>query len=221
MGAGARKNRHCSEGKKKGNLKTLHTGRLGILGPHEDEILQWFVEMRNEGKIVTYRMVGHFVSGVSGLFKRKSVGARQMVVRRFLKRHGVVLRSLTNEAQQTPDTVTGVATDFVDYMRPVLSAKHRAKRYVLNMDQTPIFLNMGNGKTLAVEGSRTVNGLKATSSTVRGAVALTVTSGGHMLSPVLVFKGTPEGGSPIKNFPLFVPAACMNAKSGRGWMSKS
>ena len=62
--------------KKKGNLKTLHSGRPGILGPHEDEILQWFVEMRNEGKIVTYRMVGHFVCGLSGVFKRKSVGAR-------------------------------------------------------------------------------------------------------------------------------------------------
>ena len=54
--------------KKKGNLKTLHGGRPGILGPHEDEILQWFVEMRNEGKIVTYRMVGHFHPEVGDFF---------------------------------------------------------------------------------------------------------------------------------------------------------
>ena len=98
----------------------------------------------------------------------------------------------------------GIALDFVAVMRPVLSAKHRAQRYVLNMDQMPIFLNMGTGRTLAVAGSQTVNGLKATSSTVRVTVALTVTAGGHMLAPVLVFKGTPGGRIATKEFPRFL-----------------
>ena len=48
--------------------------------------------MRNEGKIVTYRMVGHIVGGLSCVFKWKSIGAREMVVRRFLQKHNKPLR---------------------------------------------------------------------------------------------------------------------------------
>ena len=44
------------DGKKRGHKKTLHLGRPGILKPHEDTILEWFVNMRLEGKIVTYWM---------------------------------------------------------------------------------------------------------------------------------------------------------------------
>ena len=109
---------YATKEKKRGHKKTLHSGRPGILKPHEDTILEWFVNMRLEGKIVTYRMVGHYICGLSRVFKRKSADARLMCLRRFLRTHRVVLRSLTNEAQQAPETVRAIVEDFVDVMHP-------------------------------------------------------------------------------------------------------
>ena len=86
------------------------------------------------------------------------------------------------------------------------------------MDQTPVFFSMVPRTTLDHVGARTVNVRTSTNSTMRVTVAVTVTSSGKMLPPLVVFKG--KGGGRIeREFGNFNPGA-MCAVQPKAWMDK-
>jgi hypothetical protein len=64
------------------------------------------------------------------------------------------------------------------------------ERFIINMEQTPVFYSMSKGSTLEVEGSKTIN---AGSSSVAGSamgvsVAVAVTASGYYLHPSIVLQ---------------------------------
>jgi hypothetical protein len=65
--------------------------------------------------------------------------------------------------------------------------------FILNMDQTPIPFTYNSKTTLELIGCRTVHVRKSTNDTKRATFAMTVTASGHVLTPLIVFKGKPGG----------------------------
>jgi hypothetical protein len=76
-------------------------------------------------------------------------------------------------------------------MQARVSIPNRDERYVINMDQTPVYFSMTPTTRLEKVGARTVNMRNSSGSTMRVTVAVTVTASGHILPSLLVFKGTP------------------------------
>ena len=59
----------------------------------------------------------------------------------------------------------------------------------MNMDQTPVYQSMDEGRTIDMVGARTVNLRTSANDSQRVTVAVTITASGKRLPSMLVFKG--------------------------------
>ena len=202
------------------NAGSLHQGMPSVLEPIEDEILFWFFELRERGMKISVRMMVLKATELAPPeFRMKSERARDQVVRRFLKAHDIVHRVVTHESQRAPHEVERQALDWMEMIRPMVTAPNRNQRFIINMDQTPVFFSMSEGTTLEVEGSRAVNSRSSSGSTMRLSLALTVTASGDILTPFIVFKGKPNGRiqREFGTYPVGSHYACQ----ARAWMDES
>ena len=113
----------------------------------------------------------------------------------------------TNEATRAPAVVAGKALAFLLATRPLLVGPHRDKRYIFNMDQTPLWFSYHRSKTLQLRGATTVHVRKSTNDTRRATAALTCTAAGEFLRPMIIFKGTPKGRIVNTELPTFDPTS--------------
>ena len=135
-------------------------------------------------------MVDAKLSSLSATFRRKSNAARDASVRRWLHSHRFSIRVSTHESQRNPQETMDMSIAYIESLRPRLLIPGREKRWVFNMDQTPLFFSMTPRRTLAQTGSRTVNVRSSSSSTMRVTVAVTITADGGVLKPMIVYKGS-------------------------------
>ena len=85
------------------------------------------------------------------------------------------------------------AKHFVSRITPVLASPNRDQRYIINMDQTPVFFSMVPNKTLNIAGEQSINVRTSMGSTMRLTCAVTVHAAGDILRPFIVFKGKCDG----------------------------
>ena len=110
----------------------------------------------------------------------------------------VIYRSLNNEGlqhclgmhklQKQPDEAKGVTADFVEFIQTKISETNRNLKFILNVDQSPIFLLIME-KTLKYQDACSVNMRASTSETKHLIMACTITMDGTKLTPILIFKG--------------------------------
>jgi DDE superfamily endonuclease len=82
--------------------------------------------------------------------------------------------------------------DFTNYINSQLVLGQYRQDCVVNIDETNIFFDMEGGLTLAEKGDKTVS-LKTTGNSMRCTVLVGVTMNGEKLTPLVVFKGKPDG----------------------------
>ena len=87
------------------------------------------------------------------------------------------------------------------------------------MDQTPIPFTYNAKSTLDVVGIQTVHIRKSTSDTKHATCALMVTASGKLLTPMLIFKGKPNGQIVKCEFPKY-PEGCVYACQDNAWMDE-
>ncbi len=93
-------------------------------------------------------------------------------------------------------------------------------RYILNMDQTPVFFSMESKTTLDLAGLKTIHMRSSTSDTKRATAAVTVTASGHQLPLTDVFKGKPGGRIERDEIPKY-PAGPHYAMQKKAWMDEA
>ena len=199
--------------------KSNCTGRLSILKPVEQDLLQFIFELREQGMAVSHQIVMIRAASVSRPFREKSRVAQYNCARRFVKSQGLVYRMSTNESQRDPRETSAEALDFVRSVCPKLTQPCRHQDFIINMDQTPIPFTYNSTKTLEVVGRRTVHVRKSTNDTKRATFAMTVTASGKVLKPYLVFKGKPQGRIEKREFPTF-PKEILYACQENAWMDE-
>ena len=126
-------------------------------------------------------------------FRDKKIRSRYSIIRCFLMTNKVSICHKTHEAQKQPWETQDSAEKFVITTHPFLSQSNRDKRFIINMDQTPIFFSMVPTTTFNHVGDRSVNVCSSSGSTMLITVALTVTAAGGLLPPMFVFKAKPGG----------------------------
>ena len=154
-----------------------------------DELLQFIFERREQGISVSRRTVILKASKLNPEFSVKSDTAKYATVRRFLNKHVLVYRIGTHVSQKAPELAHVEATDFVKTIRPFLYGPSRDRRWILNMDQTPVFYSMHEKFTLNKKGEQTVNVRSSKNESERITVAVTTSAAGDLLAPTIVFKG--------------------------------
>jgi hypothetical protein len=124
----------------------------------------------------------------------------------FLGQHGYVYCMKTNKATRPPHEVYTQALDFTT-TRLLLVGPHHNKRYIWNMNQTPLWFSYHCSKTLAKWGTKTIHVCKTSSNTKRVTAALAVLAAGEWLKPMKIFKGQPRGRIAWKELKTFNPLA--------------
>ena len=204
------------------NKASLHSERASILSGLEEQLLRWFFELREQGIMVSVRLITLRACKLCAVFRRKSIRAKDLSILQFLASNKIVLRAVTHECQRPPEQVRREALDFIEYVRPKLVGPNRCNRnprFIFNTDQTPIFFDMSSGRTLSASGERTVNGRTSSSSTLRVTVSVTVTASGILLKPLIVLNGKPVARIETREFPTF-PQDNFYACQDRAWMDE-
>ena len=165
--------------------KSVCAGPLTQLKAIEEPLLRFIFEMREQGMSVSTLMIVIKASKLSNEFAEKTLVARYSAVKRFVHAHSFVYRMGTHVAQRDPEEVRGEAADYMNSVRPLMEGPHRDRRFVLNMDQTPVYFSMCPKKTVHIRSS--------TSDTKRATVAVTIAADGTVLPAVVIFKGKPNG----------------------------
>jgi hypothetical protein len=176
----------------KSKRKATCAGPLGQLKPLENALLQYVFEQRKQGINVSTLALIMKASSLSAIFNKKHFVARESAVKRFIRAHSLVYRMGTHVSQCKPDEVAAEASDYMDLMRQLVEGPHLDRRFIINMDQTPVYFSMNAKRTLDVVGVKTVHICTSTNDTKCVTVAVTITGLGLVLPPMVVFKGKPN-----------------------------
>ena len=201
------------------SVKSTHIGMASILKQHEEVLLRFIFELREQGIQVSLGMVALKASSLSRLFKEKTTNAKEKIVSRFVASHGLKHRMGTHESQRDPRETATEALDYMQHIRVKLAQPNRHADYIINMDQTPIPFTLNSKRTLEMVGKKMVHIRKSTNDMKRATLALTVTASGKMIRPMLIFKGTANGRIVKRDMPgwdnTFLYACQLNA-----WMDE-
>ena len=173
--------------------RSLHSGRRGQLDDISAELLGFVEDLRENGYAVLRKMIvmqACKLLGSDANFSSKSYAARAQSVSRWIGRNDLSLRTGTHQAQAPPQTVSSAAEDFiVNIARPTINLLYRDRRYIINMDQTPVFFSMHPLRSVDKIGTRTVNIRITKNGSQRATVAVCFTASGHQLKSLVIFKG--------------------------------
>ena len=206
--------------------RTSHAGRTSQLAPVHEELLHFVEEYRFMGFAISKKMLIFQASRLSeeeSLFRRNTYGGRLHAVSRWMERNDLVLRKGTHQAQEPPELTMSAAVDFIFHMaRPAVHLSYRDKRYIINMDQTPVFFSMHATHTVETKGSKTVHIRITKNGSQRVTVAVTLTAAGTQLPSLLIFKGkeSDKGGKIIRRELSSYPPNAFYATQEKAWMSE-
>jgi hypothetical protein len=132
-------------------------------------------------------------SNLSTKFGEKNFVARCSAVKRFVKAHSLVYQMGTHLCQRKPEEVEAEASNFMRLIRTLLFDPHLDQRFILNMDQTPVYFLMSAKRTLEVVEKKTIHTRTLTNNTRRATVAVTIAGDGMVLPSMIIFKGKHNG----------------------------
>ena len=134
--------------------KAALTGPSSQLKAIKDGLLRYIFEKREQEIEVNTFLVVLRASFLSPEFREKSFTARCSCVKRFLHAHSFSYRMGTHTSQRPPAEVEGEASDFMQFVLVIVSGANRDRRFILNMDQTPVYFSMSSKKTLELIGKK-------------------------------------------------------------------
>jgi hypothetical protein len=124
------------------NKRADHSGPLGQLKAIEEPLLRQIFELREQGVTVSTFQIVVRASQLCTTFGAKHFVVRCSAVKRFVRTHSFVYRMGTHLSQRKPDEVEAEAKDYMRLIHPFLIGPHRDLRFIINMDQTPVYFAM-------------------------------------------------------------------------------
>ncbi len=200
--------------------RSSYDGPKGQLHPIEHELLIFIFSQREQGINVKHTLVRLKASLLlPNMFGTKGYEACLRAIMHFMRKHNYVMRTKTNEATRAPQEVAQEVREFLEFTRPLLFGPHRDRRWIFNMDQTPLNFSYHSSKTLEKRGTKTIHVRKTGNGTKRATGVFTITAAGNFLTPMIIYKGKPNGHIMARELPKFDPTsiyACQEA----AWMDE-
>jgi hypothetical protein len=120
----------------------------------KEPLLRYVFELREQGIVVNMFTVALRASYLLPEFFEKLFTARCSTVKCWLVAHSMRYRMGTHTVQHAPAKVKREALDHMAYMRRIVLGSNRDRRFILNMDQTPVYFLMSAKHTLEVIGKK-------------------------------------------------------------------
>ena len=114
---------------------------------------------------------------------------------RFLQRNELTLRAVTHIGQTIKNNSSEAMANFILYCQDAIKKLNikilEDLNAIGNMDETPVFFEMYQNKTIAKIGAKKVNIKSFGCDKLRISIILTILANGDKLAPLIVFKGKP------------------------------
>ncbi len=200
--------------------RSSYDGPKGQLHPIEHELLMFIFSQREQGINVKHTLV-HLKASLLLLntFGTKGYEARLRAIMRFMHKHNYVMRTKTNEATRVPQEVAQEAWEFLEFTRPLLFGPHCNQHWIFNMDQRPLQFSYHSSKTLEKRGTKTIHVQKTGNGTKRVTGAFTITAASDFLTPMIIYKGKPNGHITTRELPKFDPTSIYTCQEAV-WMDE-
>ena len=155
-------------------------------------------------------------------FKERPYMQQYHIVRRLCLANCIVVRASTHTAQRHPQETNDQALAFLGIMRPILRPPEMNKRWVINMDQSPLWHALPPKRTLNLRGSRTIAIAGSGTTNKRFTATLAVSANGDKLKPMMIFAGTRDGRIATREFSAspYRDRACLICQSS-GWQDET
>ncbi len=173
--------------------KAVHPGPFSQLMAIEEALLRYIFELREQGQTINTLVIVLRASYISPEFCEKSFIVQCSTVKQFCYAHLMTYQMGMHMLQHPPAEVKSKALDFMQFMRQIILSSNRDRRYILNMDQTPVYFLMNAKRTLELIGEKTVHICTSSDDMKRVTVAVTIAADGTVLPSMLIFKGQPGG----------------------------
>jgi hypothetical protein len=170
--------------------KSIFDSPPSQLEPIKEDLLMWIFVRCEQGLAVTMQhVILKACSLLKDCFAGKLLEARYKATFHFLKHHLFMYCLKINETTRPPKVTRQETINFMAANCPLLSGPHHNKRYILNMDQTPLWFSSHRMKTLAKKDQKTIHIQKFSSDTKRAICALlTITAASKdWLPPLIIF----------------------------------
>ncbi len=134
-----------------------------------------------------------------------------------MKRRHLSVRTRTRKSHITESAMQSVK---LDYRRHVMTLYHNLignPKYLLNMDETAVYLNCALNRTVHPKGEKTISIMVGGSSSMRFSLDVTIAMDGRKLPSFVIFKGTP-GGSIERSLPSILPDGVIGCVQAKAWM---
>jgi hypothetical protein len=135
--------------------KVALTGPSSQLKAIEDGLMRYIFEKREQEIEINVFTVVLRASFMSPEFREKSFTARCSCVKRFMHAHSFSYRMGTHTLQRPPAEVEGEAFYFMRFVRVIVSGGNHDRRFIMNMDQTPVYFSMSSKRTLELIEKKT------------------------------------------------------------------
>jgi hypothetical protein len=122
--------------------KATLPGPASQLKAIEGALLRYIFEYREQGVLVDTFKLTMRASFLLPEFREKSFTARCSAVKRFMIAHSFSYRMGTHTAQRPLAEVESEAADYMQLMRRIVSGHNHDLRFIINMDQTPVYFWM-------------------------------------------------------------------------------
>ena len=162
----------------------------------ESKIIDWINLNRELKNCVSIYSIILYIQKIDEEFKDKTYSAQKMIVHRFLKKNGYCLRSPSHIGQPLPNNYNQLFFDFqkkVIISRNMLNIDEFNLQRILNVDETPIYMDMTYNKTIEKKGAKNIEIITTGGEKIRISAILSISGDGKKLPPVLIFKAKPEG----------------------------
>jgi len=181
--------------------RTTGKGRPSSIKHLEDQVIGWALEMRQFGVGLSYRHLQLKACRADAEFAQKSKTQQYQMIRRLCAANCLVPRRKTHVAQENPQVAIDCAKEWLMAIRPLFNVPQVDKKYIVNMDQTPLPFSLASDSTLSLVGESTVTVRATGNEKTRCTVSLSVCADGTKLKPMIIFKGERQGRIATKEFP--------------------
>jgi hypothetical protein len=198
--------------------KSIHPGPLGQLKLLKEALLKYIFKQCKQGIEVSTLSIVVVASNISTKFGKKDFIARCSTIKCFVHAHSFVYQMGRHLCQHKPEEVETEASNYMHLICTLLLGPHRDRRFILNMDQTPLYFLMSMKRMLELVGKITIHIRTSTNDTRQVTMAVTIAGDGMVLPLMIIFKGKHDGRIAHRavNAPLVDRGACTTFPVGNG-----
>ena len=176
------------QAKNKRGARIAGGGRKLVTGEKDELILKWILEQRELHIPVSRQAIQDYAKRLCETSNPEFVASSGWLDK-FMKRHELSLRSRTSMSQKLPADLEDKVSSFYKYVKDKRIEDDYEDKFIVNMDETPVFFDLVPNKTVETQGKKSVIVRTSGSDKRHVTVMLAVSASGDVLPTFVIFKG--------------------------------